>query len=375
MSSIGSEPIAGRVERVADAVAAADVGALLVSTPVNVRYLTGFTGSSGLAVIAAQPSEGERATGHRFITDFRYATQASEEVSDAFAREVVADKPLDAVALCVGTAGGRLGFEETSLTVAEHRRLGERLAEGWRLVPCEGIVEHLRAIKDPGELERIRAAASLADEAMRGLLEEGIVGRSERDVAGELELRMRRLGADGASFEPIVAAGAHGALPHATPRDREIPADALVTVDWGARLAGYCSDCTRTFATGEGVSQRAREIYQLVREAQERALQGVRAGLTGPEVDALARGVIEQAGEGEHFGHGLGHGVGMEVHEGPRLSRTAGKSPLQAGNVVTVEPGVYLPGELGVRIEDLVIVTEDGGEALTTISKELTVVA
>jgi len=230
-------------------------------------------------------------------------------------------------------------------------------------------------VKDAGEIARIRAASELADEALRGVLEAGLVGHTERDVAIELELRMRRLGAEGPSFPSIVAAGAHGALPHAQPRDQEIPRDVLVTIDWGALLEGYCSDCTRTYATGEGISERAREIYELVLSAQRAGLDAVRAGLSGKEVDALAREVIEQAGEGDHFGHGLGHGVGLEIHEGPRLSRTAGDEPLQAGNVVTVEPGVYLPGLLGVRIEDLVVVAEDGCQVLTGLSKELTVVA
>ena len=177
-------------------------------------------------------------------------------------------------------------------------------------------------------------------------------------MAIELELRMRRLGAEAASFPSIVAAGAHGALPHAEPRAREIHKNALLTIDWGALHEGYCSDCTRTYATGERISTRAREIYELVLAAQEQALAAVRAGPSGREVDAVARELIEQAGQGEHFGHGLGHGVGMEVHEGPRLSRLASEEPLQVGNVVTVEPGVYLPGRFGVRIEDLVVVTK-----------------
>jgi Xaa-Pro aminopeptidase len=236
-------------------------------------------------------------------------------------------------------------------------------------------VEQLRAIKDAGEIARMRAASALADEALLAVLEDGLVGRTEREVAIELELRMRRLGAHAPSFPSIVAAGAHGALPHAEPEAREIGPDVLVTIDWGALHEGYCSDCTRTYATGEGVSAQAREIYELVRSAQEQGLAGVRAGPSGREVDALARAVIERAGHGEHFGHGLGHGVGMEIHEGPRLSRTAGEQPLRAGNVVTVEPGVYLPGVLGVRIEDLVVVGEGAQEVLTSLPKALTVVA
>jgi Xaa-Pro aminopeptidase len=346
---------------------------LLVATPVNVRYLTGFTGTNGLALVLAK-----RGADHRFLTDFRYATQSAAQVPDSFRREIVAVDLLEAAAGVLSSGkqtAGRLGFDEASVTVKQHARLSELLGPEWELVPCAGIVEQLRAVKDAAEIDRIRAATQLADESLRQTLEAGVVGRTERDVAIELELRMRRLGAEGASFPSIVAAGAHGALPHAEPRGREIHKNALLTIDWGALHEGYCSDCTRTYATGERISMRAREIYDLVLSAQEQALAAVRAGPNGKEIDAVARDLIEQAGQGEHFGHGLGHGVGLEVHEGPRLSRLASEDPLRAGNVVTVEPGVYLSGRLGVRIEDLVVVTEDGQEVLTRLSKELTVVA
>jgi Xaa-Pro aminopeptidase len=348
---------------------------LLVDTPVNLRYLTGFTGTHGLALLAAEEADGRRPVEHRFLTDFRYATQSSEQVPDAFAREVVAGELLDAAARSLPAPGGRLGFDDATLSVARHRKLLELLPEAWELVPCPGVVERLRAVKEAGEIARIRVASELADEALRGVLEQGVVGRTERDVAIELELRMRRLGAEAPSFPSIVAAGAHGALPHAEPREEAIPPDVLLTIDWGALNDGYCSDCTRTFATGEAIADEAREVYALVLRAQERGLAAVMAGPSGREVDALAREVIEQAGEGEHFGHGLGHGVGMEVHEGPRLSRTAGEQPLLAGNVVTVEPGVYLPGRLGVRIEDLVAVAEGGSDVLTSLPKSLTVIS
>jgi Xaa-Pro aminopeptidase len=200
------------------------------------------------------------------------------------------------------------------------------------------------------------------------------VGRAEREVALAVEVRMRALGAQAAGFPTIVASGAHGALPHAEPRAEKIERDTLVTIDWGALLDGYCSDCTRTYATGEGVSTEAREVYELVRAAQQTGVSAVRPGPTGVELDALVRAVIDGAGHGEHFGHGLGHGVGMEIHEGPRLSRTGSKEPLRAGNVVTIEPGVYLPDSLGVRIEDLVAVTAQGADVLTRLPKELTVV-
>ena len=363
----------GRVERLAADLREREVDVLLVATPVNVRYLTGFTGTSGLALISAE------AATHRFLTDFRYATQSAAQVPDAFRREIVAGDLLEGAVQALSSSqsatGGRLGFDDAGLTVKQHARLRELLGEGWELVPCAGAVERLRAVKDAGEIDRIRAAAELADEALHGVLEAGVVGRTERDVAIELELLMRRLGAEAPSFPSIVAAGAHGALPHAESRAREIRKDALLTIDWGALHEGYCSDCTRTYATGEGISARAREIYGLVLAAQEQALAAVRAGPSGKEVDAVARDLIEAAGEGEHFGHGLGHGVGLEVHEGPRLSRLASEDPLQVGNVVTVEPGVYLPGRLGVRIEDLVVITEGGQEVLSRLGKELTVVS
>jgi Xaa-Pro aminopeptidase len=363
----------GRAGHLAAELREREIDVLLVATPVNVRYLTGFTGTSGLALISAE------AATNWFLTDFRYATQSAVQVPDTFHREIVAGELLEgavqALSSSQSAAGGRLGFDDASLTVKQHARLEELLGAEWTLVPCAGIVEELRAVKDAGEIDRIRAAAELADEALRETLEVGVVGRTERDVAIELELRMRRLGAEGASFPSIVAAGAHGALPHAEPRAREIHKNVLVTIDWGALHEGYCSDCTRTYATGEPISERAREIYELVLAAQEQALAAVRAGPNGKEIDAVARDLIEAAGEGEHFGHGLGHGVGIEVHEGPRLSRLASEDPLLVGNVVTVEPGVYLPGRLGVRIEDLVVVRKDGQEVLTRLSKELTVIS
>jgi len=353
-----------------------EVDVLLVGTLIGVRYLTGFTGSNGLALIAADPAGRAKIGRHRLFTDFRYATQTAEQVPDGFACEIVTGELLEAAVRGLSPAEpGRLGFDEASLTVKQHTRLRELLPQEWELVPCAGAVERLRAVKDAGEIARVRAAAELADEALRGVLQDGVVGRTEREVAIELELRMRRLGAEAPSFPSIVAAGAHGALPHAEPRGERIPKDVLLTIDWGAVHEGYCSDCTRTYATGERISTEAREIYELVLSAQRQALAAVRAGPSGREVDAVAREVIERGGHGEHFGHGLGHGVGMEVHEGPRLSRTAGEEPLRQGNVVTVEPGVYLPGRCGVRIEDLVVVTGDGQEVLSRLGKELTVIS
>jgi len=376
VSSAGGEAQANadRAEQLAGELVDLELDALLVEPLVDVRYLTGFTGSHGLALVVSSAA-GARLGGHRFISDFRYETQSAEQVPEAFERVIVSGDPFEALAAALLPESGRLGFEEASLTVKGHRRLSELLGDGWELVACTGVVQQLRAVKDAGEIARIRAATELADEALRMTLEGGLVGRSEREVAIELELAMRRLGAYAPSFPSIVAAGAHAALPHAEPRDEPIPRDVLVTIDWGALHEGYCSDCTRTYATGEAISAQARAVYELVLRAEERGLAAVMAGPSGKEVDALARELIEQAGHGEHFGHGLGHGVGMEVHEGPRLSRTASDEPLRAGNVVTVEPGVYLPGELGVRIEDLVVVGEGSQEVLTRLSKALTVVS
>jgi Xaa-Pro aminopeptidase len=368
-------PGSERTRRLTTTLGEQEVDVLLVGTGVNLRYLTGFTGTHGLALIAAAGGGESGTAAHRFLTDFRYATQSAEQVPAEFEREIVAGSLLEAVPASLPAGGGRLGFDDASLTVGLHSQLQELLAGTWELVPCAGAVERLRAVKDAGELARIRAASELADEALQGVVEDGVVGRSERDVAIDLELRMRRLGAEAASFPSIVAAGAHGALPHAEPRAQEIPRDVLLTIDWGARLGGYCSDCTRTYATGAGIPAEASEVYELVLRAQEEVLAAVKVGPSGRELDGVARAVIELAGYGEHFGHGLGHGVGMEVHEGPRLSRTAGEEPLRAGNVVTIEPGVYLPGRLGVRIEDLVVVTEGAPEVLTSMSKALTVVS
>jgi Xaa-Pro aminopeptidase len=373
--------ILSRAARLAARLRERGVDQLLLSAQFDVRYLTGFTGTNGVAVVAAQDDaalEGEAQEGaaHRFLTDFRYDTQSAEQVPDVFSREIVA---VDLLEAAVGglerrpaeAGAGKLGFDDSAITVKQHTRLRELLSEGWELVECGGLVAGMREVKDEGELARIRAAAELADAALREVLEQGLVGRTERDVASELELRMRRLGAEAPSFPSIVAAGTHSALPHAEPRAVEIPKDTLLTIDWGALLDGYCSDCTRTFATGS-LSDDAREIYELVRHAQEEALAAVRPGPSGRDIDAVARSIIEDAGHGDRFGHGLGHGVGLEVHEAPRLSRTSGEQQLRAGNVITVEPGVYLPGRFGVRIEDLLVVREDGGESLSGLSKELT---
>jgi Xaa-Pro aminopeptidase len=349
-----------RADRVAERLAERELDLLLITNLTNLRYLTGFTGSNGMAVVGRDV--------RRFVTDFRYVEQAAQQV-EGFDRE---QGPQDFVtALGDGWPEGRLrlGFEDDHVTVRRHRRLGEVVPDRIELVAAGGIVEALREVKDAGEIERLQAAAALADEVYDVLRERGVTGRSERAVAVEIEEEMRRRGAEGPSFPSIVASAERGAKPHAVPADVEIPHGTLVTLDFGARLDGYCSDCTRTWATGELPDDLA-AAYELVQRAQAAALEAVRPGPEGRDVDAVARDMIEQAGHGAHFGHGLGHGVGLDIHEAPRLARTA-EAPLAAGNVVTVEPGVYLPGRGGVRIEDLVAVTEDGHRVLSSQPKEL----
>jgi Xaa-Pro aminopeptidase len=350
-----------RVDRLVAALPEAGADLLVVTSLVNVRYLTGYTGSNGLALIGPDI--------RLFLTDFRYTEQAAVEVDGTFQRRIATLDLLDGIGDALPDGPVRLGFEDAHLTVRSHRRLRELLPQRVELVPAGDAVESLRAVKEPGEIERITAAAALADAALRQVMEQGMAGRTEIEVARALERAMQDLGAQRPSFDAIVAAGAHGALPHAQPRDVAIPAGELVVIDWGAELDGYCSDCTRTLATGE-LSETALEVYELVRRAQLAGLDAVRAGVGGRDADAAARTVIDEAGHGTHFGHGLGHGVGMEIHEGPRLSQRS-DAVLEAGNIVTVEPGVYLPGELGVRIEDLVVVTESGRDILTSLPKEL----
>jgi Xaa-Pro aminopeptidase len=359
---------AARSERLTAAVSEQELDLLLVSAPVNVRYLTGYTGSNGLALIGAEPS-GPR----RFFTDFRYAAQSAVQVPASFERHIASPDLYAAATASIGpppSAGGRLGFDDTHLSVKLHSQLREAIAPGWELVPSGGAVERLREIKDEHEVQRIRAAAELIDGLLDWVAERGLARRSERQVAIDLEHEMRLRGAQEPSFPTIVASGAHGALPHAEPRDEKIDRGVLVTIDLGARLDGYCSDCTRTFATGP-LEGEAVLVYELVLRAQEAGLEALAPGLSGREVDAVARALITEAGYGEQFGHGLGHGVGLEIHEAPRLSPRGSRDPLRPGHIVTIEPGVYLPARFGVRIEDLVVVGDGGAERLSRYPKQL----
>jgi Xaa-Pro aminopeptidase len=349
-----------RGERLAQLVAEKELDQFFVSDLMNVRYLTGFTGTNGACLIGSDELV--------FFTDFRYTERAKTEVSPEWERP---EAERELVPQIVGRMKGRVGFEDAKLSVRQLARLEAAAGEDVELIPAGDLVEQLRAVKEPEELERIAAAAELSDGVCEWALERGLAGRTERDVARAVEARIRELGAE-PSFPPIVAAAENGALPHAEPGEREIGSGELVVFDWGSLLDGYCSDCTRTFATGDPGDD-AREVYEIVLRAQLAALEAVHPAASGKEVDAVAREMISEAGHGDHFGHGLGHGVGLEVHEGPRLSSTS-EDDLFEGNVVTVEPGIYLAGRFGVRIEDLVVVTADGYRNLSGLQKDLQVV-
>jgi Xaa-Pro aminopeptidase len=354
-----------RGDRLASLVEDNGLGLLLVTKLVNVRYLCGFSGTNGVCLVGPRTRV--------LVTDFRYTERASEEARGWEVVQGQRDLLGDVARLAVERHDGsplRLGFDDDDLSVRRHQRLLSLLGDDVELVPEGGLVEQLRAVKDDGELRLMRESAAIANDLYAWLIEEhGLAGHTERDVARALERRAQDSGAEDVSFPPIVAAGANGAQPHASIRDVEIERGTLVVVDLGCLLDGYCSDCTRTFATGS-VDGEAREVYELVRRAQAAGVDAVRAGAGRQAIDAAAREEIERAGHGDHFGHGTGHGVGLEVHEEPRLGPGA-EGTLAARNVVTVEPGVYLPGRFGVRIEDLVVVTEDGCETLTTVPKDL----
>jgi Xaa-Pro aminopeptidase len=349
-----------RGERLAELVAERELDQVFVSDLVNVRYLTGFTGTNGACLVGRDQLI--------FFTDFRYTERAEREVGGEWERPK-AEREL--VPQIVARMSGRVGFEDAKLSVRQLARLEAAAGENVEFVPAGDLVEQLRAVKEPEELERIAAAAELTDGVYRWALERGLGGRTEGEVARACEARLRELGAE-PSFPPIVAAGENGALPHAEPGEREIGSGELVVFDMGALLDGYCSDCTRTFATGDP-GEEAREVYELVRRAQEASLEAIRPTASGKEVDAVAREMISEAGYGDRFGHGTGHGVGLEVHEAPRLATTS-EDELFEGSVVTVEPGVYLPGRFGVRIEDLVVVTADGHRNLVGLPKDLQLV-
>jgi Xaa-Pro aminopeptidase len=326
---------------------------LLVSSLVNIRYLTGLASSN--AALLVEPG------GVRLFTDFRYAERARAIPAVELVmtrRDIYAELP--------ELLAGRIGFEPKSLSYERYSLLAA--GSGIELVPRQGVVEAMRAVKDDGELDAIRRAAHVTNEAYERFAAEPIIGRRERDLAWRMQALLHEFGGEKEAFDVIVAGGPTGGSPHAEPGDRTIGTGETVVVDAGCRVGGYCSDCTRTFVTGE-LPPELERAYDVVKQAQETGLAAVRAGADSKAVDRAARDVVEEAGLGDAFGHGLGHGVGLEVHEAPWLN-AEWPSVLAPRNVVTVEPGVYLPGLGGVRIEDLVVVTEDCPEVLTSFTKE-----
>lgn len=340
-----------------------NLDAILITNATNRRYMSGFTGSAGTLVISQ-----ERAL---LATDFRYYEQMSKQAPDFELAKVEGQFP-DLLPDLIGELNvRRLGFESDDVTFDLHKQLADALPEGVEFVPTSGIVKEICAEKDEGELVKLQQAIDLTDAAYTHIAEFMQPGMTEQKVAWELESFMRTRGAEAMAFV-IVGSGPNGAMPHARPSDRVIQTGNPIVIDIGAVVDGYYSDLTRTVALGEG-SEQYREVYEIVLRAQETALRDIRPGMTGREADAIARRVIEEAGYKDHFGHGLGHGIGLVGgHNKPSLSHRhpGGKEELSVGMVFTVEPGIYLPDEFGVRIEDDVVLEEDGVRVLTKAAKE-----
>jgi len=340
--------------------------AILITQPQNRRYLSGFTGSDGVLLISQDQAI--------LATDFRYYEQVERQAPDFRLVKVTARFETLLPELIQQVGAKTVGFESAHLTVDQHQKWQE-VAEGavstseFELAPTKGLVERIRAVKDEGELGKIKKAIALSDEALAhiaGFIEPGM---TEKEVAWELEVFMRTHGAEKLAFDTIVGSGPNGAMPHATVSERVIQAGEPIVIDMGAMVDGYNSDMTRTICAGRP-DDKFKEIYAIVLEAQLTAEQNIRPGMQGKQADGIARQVIEQAGYGENYGHGLGHGVGLAVHEKPGVGRLS-EDVLEPGMVFTVEPGIYLPGWGGVRIEDIVIMRDDGVEVLTQASKTL----
>ena len=360
--------VSARVPRLRRRLAEAECDALLVTRLVNIRYLTGFTGSAALLLV--------RPDDLVFVTDGRYRDQSALELGQAGVEARIQ----------VGLTGGKqkeilqeavdglahLGLEAAAVTWAQQRRFDDEWFLDVELVATEGAVEDLRKVKDAGEVERVAAAAAIADEALARVRHRLAEGPTEQEFALELDFEMRRGGASGPSFETIVASGPNGAKPHHRPSGRRIGRGELVVLDFGAIVDGYCSDMTRTLCVGEPSSATARRMVEVVAESQQAGVDAVRAGAEGKAVDEVCRNVIAEAGWADAFLHSTGHGVGLEIHEDPRVASTS-TDTLAAGHIVTVEPGVYLPEHGGVRIEDTVVVTEEGCTVLTNAPKELVI--
>jgi len=361
LADLPAMAVSARVDRLRPAVADAGCDGLLVTNLTNIRYLTGFTGSAGLLLV--------RPHDLLFVSDGRYAQQAADQLAAAGvdARIEISGTGQREV-LQQGAAGiDRLGLEAGAVTWAQQRRYADEWFPGVELVPTDGLVETLRVVKDEGEVARIEAAAHIADAALAEVRPRLLDAPTEAEFGLALDTAIRRLGAEGTSFETIVASGPNGAKPHHRPGSRRIEPGDLVVLDFGALVDGYCSDMTRTVIVGEPSPTQAR-MLEVVTASQQAGVEAVRAGVPTAEVDAACRAVIAEAGWGDAFLHGTGHGVGLDIHEDPRVAATA-TATLAPGHVVTVEPGVYLPDHGGVRVEDTVVVTDEGCRRLTLAPK------
>jgi Xaa-Pro aminopeptidase len=357
--------VAPRIGRLRATLGPAGIDALLITKLANVRYLTGFTGSAGILLVTA-----DRAL---FVTDGRYSQRSHEELDAAGVHGVdisigITASEQRAFLTAAVPVGQRLGLEDYTVTWAQQREYAASF-EGVELVPAGTLVETLRRVKDAGEVDRIRRACAIADDAFQALLPRLGAGLTEQQFALELEFAMRERGASGNSFDPIIASGPNGSKPHHVPSDRVIGHNELVVCDFGCIVDGYCSDMTRTVSVGDPGPD-ARRVYDVVLESQAAGRAVVAADVRCSEVDRASRDVITAAGWADAFSHSTGHGVGLEIHEAPRVAATADDT-LLVGDVVTVEPGVYLPGIGGVRIEDTVVVSAGGADPLTLTPKDL----
>ena len=352
-----------RRRKLASTLSGQRIDAVVITHLTHVRYLTGFSGSNGGLLLRKDLSA-------LMATDGRYTTQIAEEVPDI---EAVLCRDVGPHLLSQLSGELRVGYEADYVSVSQLKRLEKAAPEGVTLVPVSGVIEDIRLVKDRVELEKLEELAALANQALTELVENGEIaaGRTERQVAADLEYRMRMLGSERVSFDTIVASGENSAKPHHGADDRELRNGDLVTIDFGAHLRGFNSDCTRTFAIGEA-TEFAKEIYDIVLRAQEAGVKASVPGTALVDVDAACRDIITEAGYGEYFVHSTGHGIGLDVHEGPSAAKT-GKGELAEGMTLTIEPGIYVPGKGGVRIEDSLIITSGAPKIITAYPKDLQV--
>ena len=351
-----------RIKKLRSKLEKKELDALLINNAQNRQYLTGFTGTAGVVLITKTTAQ--------LITDFRYTEQAEEEAVDY---EIIkqGDNKLETINQLLKEEGiTKLGIEAEEISYQQYLQYQDKLDV--ELVATTDLVKSLRKVKDETEVDKISQAVKITDNAFEEIREQLEVGAIEREIALEIEFAQKKQGATKNAFDFIVASGKRGAMPHGVASDKEIEAGDLVTMDFGCVYQGYHSDMTRTVIVGDDPTAKQEKIYNIVLEAQETAIEAIEPGKTGAEIDKVARDIIEEAGYGANFGHGLGHSVGLEIHENPRLSRKD-ETVLKPGMVVTVEPGIYIPDWGGIRIEDIVVVTDDGCQILTESPKELLV--